>query len=146
MFEVKECSDLTEIKDLFVEYSQLKGAESCFVSFDRELSDLDSFYADGLLLVGYENGVPVGSLALKRTDKRTGEAKRLYIRPEHRGKGYSRIMLNAMLDRCRELGIEEVILFTKPSVMPVAYELYKRMGFTQVNDSDGVVEMRLGLV
>ena len=145
MFEVKECSDPAEIKELFVEYSQLKGAESCFVSFDRELSDLASFYADGLLLVGYENGYPVGSLAVKRIDKRTGEAKRLYIKPDHRGKGYSRIMLNAMLDKCRDLGIEEIRLSTKPSVMPVAYELYKKMGFTQVNDSDGVVEMRLGL-
>ena len=123
MFEVKECFDLTDIKNLFVEYSQLKGAESCFVSFDRELADLASFYADGLLLVGYENGYPVGSLAVKRIDRRTGEAKRLYIKPDHRGKGYSRMMLNTMLDKCRELGIEEVILFTKPSVMPVAYEL-----------------------
>ena len=145
MFEVRECGDLTDIKNLFVEYSQLKGAESCFVSFDRELSDLDSFYAGGLLLVGYENGYPVGSLAVKRIDKRTGEAKRLYIKPDHRGKGYSRIMLNAMLDKCRDSGIEEIRLSTKPSVMPVAYELYKKMGFTQVNDSDGVVEMRLGL-
>ena len=123
MFEVKECGDPAEIKYLFVEYSQLKGAESCFVSFDRELADLASFYADGLLLVGYENGYPVGSLAVKRIDRRTGEAKRLYIKPDHRGKGYSRMMLNTMLDKCRELGIEEVILFTKPSVMPVAYEL-----------------------
>ena len=146
MFEVKECGDPAEIKYLFVEYSQLKGAESCFVSFDRELADLASFYAGGLLLVGYENGYPVGSLAVKRIDRRTGEAKRLYIKPDHRGKGYSRMMLNTMLDKCRELGIEEVILFTKPSVMPVAYELYKKMGFTEVNESDGVVEMRLGLV
>ena len=146
MFEVKECGDPAEIKYLFVEYSQLKGAESCFVSFDRELSDLASFYAGGLLLVGYENGYPVGSLAVKRIDRRTGEAKRLYIKPDHRGKGYSRIMLNTMLDRCRDLGIEEIILSTKPHVMPIAYELYKKMGFTEVNESDGVVEMRLGLL
>ena len=36
VFEVKECSDIEVIKALFIEYSHIKGAESCFVSFDKE--------------------------------------------------------------------------------------------------------------
>ena len=39
-FIVKECSDTEAIIPLFVEYSHIKGAESCFVSFDKELADL----------------------------------------------------------------------------------------------------------
>ena len=40
-FKVKEYSDIEVIKSLFVEYSHIKGAESCFVSFDKELNDLE---------------------------------------------------------------------------------------------------------
>ena len=54
MFEVKECKDTDVVKVLFQEYSQIKGAESCFVSFDKELNDLETFYKGGALLVGYE--------------------------------------------------------------------------------------------
>ena len=44
-FTVKECSDTGIIKDLFVEYSHIKGAESCFVSFGKELNDLAGYYS-----------------------------------------------------------------------------------------------------
>ena len=40
-FRVEENADTKIIKDLFVEYSHIKGAESCFVSFDKELNDLE---------------------------------------------------------------------------------------------------------
>ena len=46
-FKVNECSDIEVIKALFTEYSHIKGAESCFVSFDKELNDLEGFYAGG---------------------------------------------------------------------------------------------------
>ena len=41
-FEIKDCKDIEVIKELFLEYSQIKGAESCFVSFDKELADLEA--------------------------------------------------------------------------------------------------------
>ena len=60
IFEVKEYNDIEVVKELFKEYSQIKGAESCFVSFDKELADLEAFYSGGALLVGYEDNTPVG--------------------------------------------------------------------------------------
>ena len=38
-------------KKLIREYSEIKGAESCFVSLDKELADLDTYYKDGALLI-----------------------------------------------------------------------------------------------
>lgn len=35
IFEVKVCNNTEIIKKLFVEYSKIQGAESCFVSFDK---------------------------------------------------------------------------------------------------------------
>ena len=45
----------------------------------------------------------------------------------------------------KELGFKEVTFTTKPEVMKVGYELYKRMGFEEVGEKDGVISMRMGL-
>ncbi|MBQ6639347.1 MAG: hypothetical protein IJH82_11995 [Lachnospiraceae bacterium] len=39
-FETKECTNPDIVKELFAQYSHIKGAESCFVSFDKDLNDL----------------------------------------------------------------------------------------------------------
>ena len=124
---------------MFLEYSKIKGAESCFVSFGNELDHLESFYAGGALLVGCENDTPAGCIAIRKVDEKTCEAKRLFIKPEHRGKGYARILLESMLSKARELGFVKVSLTTKPSVMPVAYGLYGRMGFCERSEDSRCV-------
>ena len=78
------------------------------------LRDLDGYYKGGALLLGSEDGTPVGSIAIRKIDDDTCEAKRLFIKPEFRGKGYARVMLNAMLDMAKELGFKEVTFTTKP--------------------------------
>ncbi len=140
-FSVKECSDHGLVRELFQEYAAMKGAESCFLSFEKEISDLGAFYSGGALLVGYEEEAPAGCIAIKRIDNDHCEAKRLYIRPAYRGKRYARHMLGAMLEKAGELGFREVSLTTKPSVMQIAYGLYGRMGFRQLSEEDGIVEM-----
>ena len=54
-----------------------------FISFENELDNLESFYSGGALLMGYENGIPVGCIAIKKVDEKTCEAKRLFIKPEY---------------------------------------------------------------
>jgi GNAT superfamily N-acetyltransferase len=144
-FEVKKCNDTEVVKELFKEYSQIKGAESCFVSFDKELADLEGFYRGGALLVGYEEDKPVACIAIKKLNDNTCEAKRLFIKPEYRGKGYARTMLNTMLDKSKELGFTEVTFTTKPSVMQIGYGLYKRMGFEETAEENGTVSMRMAI-
>ena len=145
MFEIKDCGDYEVAKKLIREYSEIKGAESCFVSLDKELADLDTYYKNGALLIGFENDNPIATIAIKRIDRDTCEAKRLYIKPDYRGKGYARVLMNEMLDRSRKLGFKEVTFTTKPEVMGIGYGLYKRMGFEEVNCIDGVASMRMTL-
>jgi len=145
VFDVRECQDTEIVKTLFKEYSEIKGAESCFVSFDKELADLAGFYKGGALLVGYEEENPIACIAIKKKDENTCEAKRLFIKPEHRGKGYARVMLNSMLSKAGELGFNEVTFTTKPSVMQIGYGLYKRMGFEEVGEENGIVSMRMAI-
>lgn len=96
-------------------------------------------------MLGYDEENPVATVAIKRIDDNTAEAKRLYIKPECRGKGYARPMLNAMLDKCRELCFKEVRFTTKPEVMSVGYALYKKMGFEELENNEGTVLMRMVL-
>lgn len=145
MFEVRECADYEAAKALIREYSQIKGAEACFVSLDKELADLESFYKDGALLTGFEDETAVATIAIKKIDDETAEAKRLYIKPEYRGRGYARVMLNAMLDKCRGLSFTEVRFTTKPAVMSIGHALYQRMGFEELENDGETVLMRMKL-
>ena len=144
-FEVKETSDTETIRELFVEYSHIKCAESCFVSFDKELNDLSGYYSGGAILVGFEDDKPVACVAIRKISDETCEGKRLFIKPEYRGKGYARVMIKAMTDKASELGFKEVVFTTKPEVMSVGYGLYKRMGFEELSEENGIVSMRIDL-
>ena len=66
MFVIKDCEDYEEAKKLIREYSEIKGAESCFVSLDKELADLDTYYKDGALLIGFENENALFRRVIKR--------------------------------------------------------------------------------
>ena len=134
MFAIKDCTDYEVAKQLIREYSEIKGAESCFASLDKELADLGTYYKGGALLIGFEDESPIATIAIKRIDEDTCEAKRLYIKPDYRGKDYARVLMNEMLKRSRHLGFKEVTFTTKPAVMRVGYGLY-----------NGVVSMRMTL-
>ena len=95
------------------------------------------------MLVGYDTNRPVACIAIKRINDDACEAKRLFIKPEYRGRGYARIMLNSMLNSAKKIGFKEVMFTTKPSVMQIGYGLYKRMGFEEVSVQDGIVSMRM---
>ncbi len=144
-FEIRECTNTETAKALFQEYATIKGAESCFVSFGEELADIAGFYAGGAVLIGWSDDAPAACVAIKKKDGTHCEAKRLFVKPEFRGNGYARAMMNAMLDRARALGFSEVSFTTKPSVMRTAYGLYKRMGFVETGEKDGIVSMKMDL-
>ncbi len=143
MIEIRKCDNYDAAKELILEYSKIKGAESCFVSLDKELSDLKSYYKDGALLLGYQNGRPISTIGIKKINDNQAEAKRLFIKPECRGNGYARQLLNAMLDTCRELNFKEVRFTTKPAVMSIGYTLYKKMGFKELENNNGTVLMNM---
>ncbi len=143
MFTIKECDDYEIAKTLIREYSQIQGAEECFVSLENELSDLESYYKGGAFFIGFEDDIPSATFAIKKIDEVTCEAKRIYIKPESRGKGYARMLVNKMLERSRELGFKEITLTTKPEIMNVAYNLYKKIGFEEVGKVNGTVTMSL---
>lgn len=145
MITIRECDDYEVANNLILEYSKIKGAEACFISLDKELANLKDFYKGGALLLGYDDGKPIATIAIRKINDEQAEAKRLYIKPEYRGKGYARPMLNTMLDKCRALQFKEVRFTTKPEVMSIGYALYNKMGFEELENDGETVLMRMML-
>lgn len=54
-FNVRDYQNIDEVKELFKEYSQIKGAEGCFVSFNKELgfSEVSFTSRPDVMQVGY---------------------------------------------------------------------------------------------
>ena len=57
--------------------------------------------------------------------------KRLFIRPEARGRGLARRLIESLLDEARRIGYVEIRLDTLP-MMGAAQALYEAMGFVDI--------------
>ncbi len=79
-------------------------------------------------VVYYENGIALGSGALKNFNDRAMEVKRMYVDPDARGKGIASLLLVALEDWAKELGYEQCILETGLR-QPEAIALYKKNNY-----------------
>jgi putative acetyltransferase len=81
-----------------------------------------------VFLVAFVDERPVGCGALRPVNATTAEVKRMYVRPEMRGQGLSRRILEALEQSARGFDYERVILETgHPQVSAV--KLYHTSGY-----------------
>ncbi len=85
----------------------------------------------GVFLVGWIGDDAVACGGIRRRDDTTGEVKRMYVAPEHRGRGYSRTVLRALEDRARVLGYTRLVLETG-TAQPEAMALYASEGYDRI--------------
>jgi len=85
----------------------------------------------GAFLVATRAARPVGCGAVRRIDGRTGEIKRMYVSPEERGRGLSRLLLDALESEARALGLSRLVLETGARQL-AALALYERAGFSRI--------------
>ena len=62
---------------------------------------------------------------------RSGEIKRLYVRPAYRGRGLAKQLTVRMLEEATRIGYERLVLDTLRSMTP-AVSLYRSMGFQEI--------------
>jgi len=102
--------------------------------FTQELESLPGVYGPpkGELLLAKRGDHVLGCIALKPLEPpRTAEIKRLFVRPQARGKGVGKALIEAILKTARQLGYGEIKLDTLPE-MEGAIALYKANGFVPI--------------
>src|SRR5262249_3014513 len=101
--------DIEAARALFKEYGASLGFSLCFQSFDEELAGLPGDYAPPagrLLLAGWtetDQDKLAGCVALHKLEDGLCEMKRLYVRPEFRGKGIGQSLAVAIVEEGREI-------------------------------------------
>lgn len=96
---------------------------------DLELAELAP--PDGTFLVAHADDGPVGCGGIRRYDATTGEIKRMYVRPDARGRGVSRTLLRELEDVARQLGYDALVLETGLR-QPEAIGLYESAGYARI--------------
>ena len=86
---------------------------------------------DGRFVVGYLETEPVAMGGVRRVDADSVEIKRMYVVPEQRGRGLSRVVLAHLEALARDLGATRVLLETGPQ-QPEAIRLYETSGYERV--------------
>ncbi|MBC8028744.1 MAG: GNAT family N-acetyltransferase [Pyrinomonadaceae bacterium] len=134
LIQVASDEDVRSVQQLFEEYSAWLGVNLCFQNFEKELVDLPGEYVppSGRLLLAKENDQVAGCVALRQIGEGIGEMKRLYVRPEFRGKGLGRTLTETIIEAAREIGYQRLRLDTLPGKMDQAIAMYRSLGFKDI--------------
>jgi len=140
------------IRELFLEYANSLNFSLCFQSFEKELAELPGEYARpfGRLLLVAHGSEFAGCIALHKIREETCEMKRLYVRPQFRGKGLGKVLAERVVADAREIGYKRLRLDTVEPVMGDAVALYRKLGFREIapyreNPIAGALYMELEL-
>jgi len=143
---------ITQARELFLEYAASLGFSLCFQNFDAELAGLPGDYAppEGRLLLAEWEGQLAGCGALHKLENDVCEMKRLYLRPQFRGKGIGRVMAERLIAEARIIGYRRMRLDTVGPVMKDAVAMYRKLGFKEIapyreNPMAGTLYMELEL-
>jgi len=132
------CQDRERIQGLFSEYLQwvnAKVSEELGIGFDvqakvaGDMAELQKFSPpDGrLILVNVESEL-AGLGCLRTIGEGVGEIKRMYVRPQFRGRGLGRGLLDCLIDESTTMG-HRVVRLDSAWFMDVAHSLYRSSGF-----------------
>src|SRR5687767_917900 len=152
LVQVKSEEDVAQARVLFEEYAAWLGINLCFQNFDKELAGLPGDYAppDGRLLFAFEDEHLAGCVALRKIGEGVCEMKRLFVRPDFRGRGLGRRLTEDIVQEARQIGYQRIRLDTLPPKMNIAIGVYRSLGFKEIaayynNPVEGATFMELEL-
>ena len=127
-------AQIVQARELFLEYAQSLGFSLCFQHFDQELGGLPGDYAppEGRLLLARHEGQLAGCVALHKLEDSVCEMKRLYLRPQFRGKGLGGALAARIIAEARQIGYKRMRLDTVEPRMKDAVAMYRRIGFREI--------------
>lgn len=136
MAEIIQASTPDQIEHaraLFNEYAASLSFSLCFEGFTEELAALPGAYSppQGRLLLAYDNGEPVGCIAMRPIAPATCEMKRLYVKPSQRRTGTGRLLVQRLLAEATAAGYTHMRLDSTHD-MKAAHALYGALGFYRI--------------
>jgi GNAT superfamily N-acetyltransferase len=162
--------DIEKVTALFTAYAKSLEIDLSFQKFDEELSSLPGKYSamsKGVIFLAYNADTFIDSFLRQATGEKQGqvlgcaalrafntpnscELKRLYTIPEARGQGTGRRLLEAVIQKAKDLGYTEMLLDTLSS-MTAARKMYADYGFEECEKYydttiEGTAFMRLKLL
>lgn len=129
-----------EVKALFNEYTQmLIDGDNSFKDYlelqkyDHELEDLEDKYGlpYGRLYLVFYDGDLAGCIGLRKLDNENCEMKRLYVKPQFRGKKIASFLVKHIIEEARKIGYKHILLDTLP-FLETAINMYKNYGFYEI--------------
>ncbi len=135
-----------EVGILFSEYTDmLISGDSSFKKYldiqhyDEEIEHLEIKYGmpHGRLYIAYCNRELAGCIGLRKIDEQNCEMKRLYVRPQFRGKQIGNQLISKVITDAKEIGYSHMLLDTLPFLQS-AIHMYRKYGFYEIdsyNDS-----------
>jgi ribosomal protein S18 acetylase RimI-like enzyme len=144
-------TEIEAVRSLFREYEDFLAVDLSFQNFEQELTDLPGSYAPphGALLISLQGDKIVGCVALRKLAGDVCEMKRLFVRPEARGRDLGRKLAQEIIVTAKELGYSLMRLDTLDRLRE-AMDLYESLGFKRTdpyyrNPLPGVVFWELDL-
>jgi putative acetyltransferase len=141
--QISAPEDIAEVRDLVMEFTtwamSLVPGETppTFADLESELAGLPGVYAppSGCFLLARDAGRPVGCVAFKPKGSGTVELKRMYVRPDQRGKGTGQKLVASLIEEARGRGNRRIVLDSFHT-MKSAHAIYRSMGFFDVSAPD----------
>lgn len=102
-------------------------------NYDNELEHLESKYGHpyGRLYLALCDNELAGCIGLRKLDNDNCEMKRLYVKPEFRGKKIGNILVTKIIEDAKIIGYKHILLDTFP-FLETAIKLYKNLGFYEI--------------
>jgi GNAT superfamily N-acetyltransferase len=131
------------IRELFWEYLEwanrrLNEEYDYDIDFDiksmleRDMTELEVYLPpDGRMLLAIERATAAGIACMRRIREKTGEIKRMYVRPEFRRRGIGRALVDALISEAQEIG-HATMRLDSTRFMAAAHSLYRSMGFREI--------------
>ena len=142
-----------ELRTLYTEYMSWIGKhaiqdwgfdftnEELMAFIEEDLGTLDRLLPpNGRLYLAQVEGEFVGAGAIKELDQKRGELKRIYVRPQARGLGVGKAILQQLIADGRSLGYSKIML-SSPDFAKTSHQMYYAHQFTDTTPYPGTEEL-----
>jgi GNAT superfamily N-acetyltransferase len=138
--QISAPGDIAAVRDLVREFTDWAFAQDpdaisapTFANLETELASLPGVYGPptGCFLLARDGGEPAGCVAFRADGPDTVEVKRMYVRPNHRGKGIGQALVASLIAEARRQNIRRIVLSTHCSLVS-AQRIYRASGFRVV--------------